>query len=182
LVSLFFIIAPFAPAFWYWIKYDVFNYDWKATDSFSISLDPDGLEYDDRSQGEDNRILIPVIGVDSPIVEGDSEISLNQGVWHRPNTGNPEDGGNIVLTGHRFQYLPPNNLTFYHLDKVEEGDQIIVYWNEIEYDYVVTETFIVEPDSVEIEEDSAYPLLTLYTCTPLWTAEKRLVVRAEPTE
>jgi sortase A len=172
---------PFIPAVWYWLKYDVFDYDWEEVQTFTVGTGSQDSP-DDETEIDGNRVLIPVTGVNSPIVEGENDSSLNKGTWHRPNTGNPEDGGNMVLTGHRFQYLPPNNLTFYHLDKVEEGDQIIVYWNEIEYDYVVTETFIVEPDSVEIEEDSAYPLLTLYTCTPLLTADKRLVVRAEPIE
>lgn len=177
------VIYPFIPAIWYWVKYDVFDYEWERQQSSSgsdISAENDGGSEDGRSYGF--NLQIPSIGVDVKIVEGDSDSSLDLGVWRRPDTGDPENGGNMVLTGHRFQYLPPNNTTFYHLPKVEVGDEIIVYWDEIEYDYIVNETFVVEPDAVEIEEDSAYPMLTLYTCTPLWTADKRFVVRAEPVE
>ncbi|MEA3356907.1 MAG: class E sortase, partial [Patescibacteria group bacterium] len=131
---------------------------------------------------EENWLVIPCIGVDALIAEGETGDALDRGVWHRPRTGSPDSGGNMVLTAHRFKYLPPNNLTFYHLDKIRKSDKVIVYWNEIEYDYVVTEVFIVDPDRVDIEDESVSPVLTLYTCTPLWTADQRLVVIAEPVE
>ena len=63
-----------------------------------------------------------MVGVNVSIVEGGDDSSLNKGAWHRPGTGNPENGGNMVITGHRFQYLPPNNITFYHLDKMRYVD------------------------------------------------------------
>lgn len=175
------IIYPFIPQLFYWFKYDVFDYQWEQQDTFDItSTSEDSNEESDEIEINGNRIIIPAIGVDVQIVEGESDNTLNLGAWHRPDTGDPVKGGNMVITGHRFQYLPPNNLTFYHLDKVKEGDLVIVYWNEIEYDYSVVETFVVGADAIEIEEQTANNVLTLYTCTPLWTAEKRLVVRAEP--
>ena len=129
---------------------------------------------------EENRLVIPKIGVDVEIVSGNTENALLRGVWHRPNTGDPEQGGNFVVTGHRFRYLPPNNTTFYNLDKLSEGDVIIVYYNGVEYDYIVSESFIVLPDQLEVESDLGYDVITLYTCTPIWTSSKRLVVRALP--
>lgn len=131
---------------------------------------------------EENRLVIPSIGVDSKIVDGQTDDALLYGVWHRPNTGDPVNGGNYVLTGHRFRFLPPNNTTFYNLDKLENGDIVIVYYEGKEYDYVVSEEFVVEPEQIEIEKDLGYDVLTLYTCTPLWTSTKRLVIRADPME
>ncbi len=141
-----------------------------------------------NNQGEDeqsldqemNMISIPAVGIEAPIVEGEDEDALSRGAWRRPLSSTPDNGGNTVITGHRFQYLPPNNMTFYHLDKVREDDKIFVYWDGMQYDYVVTDIFVVEPSQVEIEENTAKPRLTLYTCTPLWTAQKRLVIIAEP--
>lgn len=129
---------------------------------------------------DENRLVIPKIEVDAEIVTGNTDNALLRGVWHRPNTGDPEQGGNFVLTGHRFRYLPPNNTTFYNLDKLVEGDIIIVYYNGVEYDYVVSESFVVLPEQLEVESDLGYNVITLYTCTPLWTSSKRLVVRALP--
>lgn len=176
------ILYPFIPAFWYWLRFDVFDYDWNRQETFEIPQSTDSESNDEDPNASENTIVIPAIGVNIPIVEGSGEDSLSKGAWHRPGTGDPESGGNMVITGHRFQYLPPNNLTFYHLNKVEEGDDIIVYWNKMEYDYVVVETFVVNPEDLEVEEETAYHVLTLYTCTPLWTADKRLVVRAEPVD
>ena len=179
-MSLVIIVYPFVPQLLFWIKFEFFDYDWAEQESVAISIAEDSNVDSEETMETNNCLVIPVIGVNVDIVEGGDDSSLSRGAWHRPGTGDPENGGNMVITGHRFQYLPPNNLTFYHLDKIREGDEIIVYWNEIEYDYVVIETFIVKPADVEIEEDSAFHILTLYTCTPLWTASKRLVVKAEP--
>jgi LPXTG-site transpeptidase (sortase) family protein len=66
------------------------------------------------------------------------------------------------------------------LDKLNIDDLIIVYYEGVEYDYKVSEVFIVEPEDLHVEEDLGYHVLTLYTCTPLWTSSKRLVVRAMP--
>lgn len=175
-VGLYLVLMPILPQIFYYFRqiggYEV--YDRHLTDtSFTLS---------DASTDEKpgNWVIIPKIGVETPIIEGETEDALDEGAWHRPDTGSPDRGGNTVITGHRFKYLPPNNLTFYHLDKLEKGDQIIVSWEGIEYYYVTSEVFVVEPDRVDIEADTAQPRLTLYTCTPLWTAEKRLVVVAEP--
>lgn len=130
----------------------------------------------------DDTLVIPQIGVDVRIVGGDTDAALLEGAWHRPGTGNPVDGGNYVVTGHRFRYLPPNNTTFYNLDKLNKGDLVIVYYDGQEYDYRVEESFVVEPEDLHIEGDLGYDVLTLYTCTPLWTSSKRLVVRALPLE
>jgi len=83
------------------------------------------------------------------------------------------------MVGHRFQYTTGPN-TFYLLDKLSIGDEISVYWNKIKYRYSVSHISIVEPTQLEIEAATDYPILTLYTCTPLWTAKNRLVVVATP--
>jgi len=126
---------------------------------------------------KENRLVIPKIGVDVLIVEGTNEWkALSQGAWHIPGTSNPAQGGNTVISGHRFRFKPPNNTTFYLLDKLEKGDQFIIYWNREEYDYKVTEIKVVEPADVYILENTDDPRVTLYTCTPLFTTRQRLVV------
>ena len=63
-----------------------------------------------------DRLLIPKIGVNAPIVESsNANYGLSKGSWLVPNTSTPDKGGNTVITGHRFKYLPPNNLTFFLL-------------------------------------------------------------------
>jgi LPXTG-site transpeptidase (sortase) family protein len=129
---------------------------------------------------EGNRLVIPKIGVDMPIVEGPTETALWRGVWRIPGTSTPDKGGNTVLSGHRFQYRPPNTSTLYLLDRLENGDAIIVYWNDEEYDYIVRDRRVVEPDAVEILAPTETAQLIVFTCTPLFTTKQRLVLIAEP--
>lgn len=124
---------------------------------------------------EENTLVIPEIFLNETVLEGDSISVIEDGkVWRRPNTSTPDNGGNTVIIGHRWSYNDP--ATFYHLDKMEIGDKFSVYWNMEEYVYEVTETKVVPATEVSIEEQTEDARLTLYTCTPLWTASERLVV------
>ena len=128
---------------------------------------------------DEKRLLIPSIGVDSPIIEGADDSALNRGSWLIPGTSTPDQGGNTVISGHRFKYLPPNNTTFYLLDKLQPGDDIQVQWNEKLYHYRVTNSRDVQPEQVEILDNTTDARLTLFTCTPILSTARRLVVTAE---
>lgn len=125
----------------------------------------------------DNTLVIPALNMQETIHEGSDESVLSKGAWRRPASGNPKAGGNFVVVGHRFTYA--GSAVFYHLDKLKQNDDIVVYWEGKKYVYKVTETKIVTPNQTEIEKNTDKNILTLYTCTPLWTAENRLVVIAE---
>ncbi|MFA5995381.1 MAG: class E sortase [Patescibacteria group bacterium] len=133
---------------------------------------------------QDNHLYIPVINVNTKIVEGTSLKAIDkvEGVWHEPNTANPILPGNMVIAGHRFKWLPPNRTTFYNLDKVKVGDEIIIVWQQHVYRYQVYETTVVQPTAVEIRDNHGFNELTIYTCTPLWTTKQRLVVKAKPVD
>lgn len=128
---------------------------------------------------QDNRIVIPSIQLDEPILEGGNIWVIHDGgTWRRPGTAVPTDKSNTVIVGHRFY---GNNVsTFYHLDKVLVGQRLAVYWEGKEIVYEVVETKIVDPTAVEIEAPTTEQQLTIYTCHPVWTAKNRLVVIAKP--
>jgi len=128
---------------------------------------------------QENRIVIPSIQVDEPILEGGGIGVINEGgTWRRPNTANPTQDDNTVIVGHRF--FGNNVSTFYHLDKVLLGQKLALYWDGEEILYEVTETKIVDATAVEIEGPTAEKQLTIYTCHPIWTAKERMVVIAKP--
>lgn len=182
IVGLFLIMYPFLPGiafFFQGIGNKPLELPYKSVIAEKVDDGEDFVEID-KPIPLDNTLVIPKISVDIRIIEGNTEDALLRGAWHRPGTGNPIDGGNYVVTGHRFRYVPPNNTTFYSLDKLEKGDLIIVYYEGQEFDYKVEESFIVEPEDLHVEDDLGYDVLTLYTCTPLWTSSKRLVIRALP--
>lgn len=123
---------------------------------------------------QDNRLVLPTIRLDEAVHEGTGSWALNKGLWRRPHTNTPDQGGNTVIVGHRFTYDSPS--VFFHLDKIKVGDKFPLYWDGVEYNYEVTEVKVVSPLAVEIENQTERSILTLYTCTPIWTSKNRLVI------
>ena len=69
---------------------------------------------------------------------------------------------------------------FAQLDKLKQGDVIYANYNGTRYTYSVTRTEVVMPNQVNrVQVGTDKPMLTLITCVPLGTAEKRLLVFAE---
>lgn len=139
------------------------------------------VQAEQRPIPEGKRLVIPVADIDAPIVQGENDSVLSRGIWDQ--AGTPGDGGNTVLSGHRWQYRPPNNdvsKNLYFLDLVSVGDDIIIYWDGTEYDYRVTDVLEVETDRTDLLESTDIERLTIYTCTPIFSTEHRLVVLAEP--
>jgi len=127
-----------------------------------------------------NFLIIPKIGVDIPIIDSDnSRWALNQGAWRMPETSTPDKGGNTAIAGHRFKYLPPNNLTFYLLDKLVQGDTFEIIWSGKSYIYQVSETKIVPPTEVSVLNQTEKSIVTLITCDPIFTQKNRLIVIGE---
>jgi LPXTG-site transpeptidase (sortase) family protein len=122
-----------------------------------------------------NTLFIESLGMSEVIYEGGLE-QLKKGVLRRSQTSTPTKGSNTVLVGHRFAY--GSRGVFYHLDKVKTGDRIVLHWEGKSYAYNVSEVIVVPPSQVSIEQPTEEDILTLYTCTPLWTATDRLVIRA----
>ncbi len=130
---------------------------------------------------EQKTILeIPSADIRIPIVEGETEDAMYRGAWHFPKSPPLNSGGNTVIFAHRFYKVPPEKDTFYSLDKVGVGDSVTITNKKGDiYKYRVIETKVVAKNDRSILEDSNSEILTLVTCTPLWTSDKRLVVIAQ---
>jgi len=127
-----------------------------------------------------HRIVIKKINVEAPIIQTSSaEHALWQGAWLDPAGQTPDEGGNTIITGHRFKYLPPSNLTFYLLHKLEIGDPLYIVWDNKVYKYKVKLLKIVEADDASILAQTKEDILTIYTCHPIFSQSKRLVVIGE---
>lgn len=133
-----------------------------------------------RPPGPGNWLLIPAIGVKTPVVDGLDIAVLDHetGVWRQ--TGEAGQG-NLVIAGHRFKYLPPNQTTLYNLDQLTMGDPITLWWQGQRHVYAVAKSFTVGRDAVQILNPTQAEQLTLYTCTDL-NASHRLVVIAQPND
>lgn len=140
------------------------------------------------SKPAENRIYIPKIGVNVELLEGGAGV-LDKGAWHRfPERGDPENGGNFIVSAHRFSLGATPGQTrqkspFYHINKLEIGDQIIVDYGKKRYGYEITKHSEVKPTQVEIEapiSEDEEPRLTLYTCTLKGESDGREVYFAKP--
>lgn len=127
----------------------------------------------------DTKIVIKSVNIEGKISQGISANSMNNGFWHFPTSVYPGQFGNMVIIGHRYQYLPPAKNTFFNLDKVSIGDEINIKNTDNEYTYIVTNIKIVNPNDISVLQDTNDYRITLITCTPLWTHEKRLVITAK---
>ena len=174
-LGLYISLSPFLPQITYWLK----DKSPEHSAPYAGALADSVGSTSDSQKPQDNRIVIPSIQVNEPVLEGGGIWVIHDGgTWRRPQTGNPKDGGNTVIVGHRFY---GNNIsTFYHLDKVLVGQRLALYWEGTEYLYEVTESKVVEPTQIDIEAPTNEDQLTIYTCTPIWTAKQRLVIIAKP--
>ncbi len=123
-------------------------------------------------------IKLPAIGISENLVEGGGD-ELFYGVGHIPGSALPGEKGNCVLAGHRNYYIMH---PFRHLDKLENGDDVIVKYNNQEYRYVVVDSFVVKADDLSAlaPQEGEDELLTLVTCTPVLNPTDRLIVWCTP--
>ncbi|MBO4203656.1 class E sortase [bacterium] len=109
-----------------------------------------------------NRIIIPSIGVDTPIVQrqakshdafvnGDFSDELENGVVKYPTSPAPGEKGNLFLFGHTSQEYRKHNkygTVFRNIPKLKPGDEIQIVREGNLYTYKVVTTEIVSPKKV----------------------------------
>jgi sortase A len=129
------------------------------------------------------RIVIPKIGIDYYVVEGVGVEDLQQGPGHYPATQLPGHEGNSAIAGHRTTYKHP----FGDLDQLGVGDEIKLATVQGKFTSKVTEQKVVDPSEVSVLDDTPDPArpghnlatLTLTTCNPKYSAEQRLIIKAQ---
>lgn len=127
----------------------------------------------------DAKVEINSVNILGRISEGSNSEAMLKGFWHLPGTAVPGEQGNVVIIGHRYQYLPPAKNTFFYLDRVQVGDEIKILEDTGDYTYIVTGIKVAQPNDISVLKDTDDYRLTLITCTPLWTSHQRLVITAK---
>jgi sortase A len=121
------------------------------------------------------RIQIPSIDVDASVVQGDSWEQLKKGVGQHAGSANPGEAGNVILSAHNDVF----GEIFRNLDRLQPGDEIILFTNLQSYTYIVDQTLIVEPTQVEVLSPTHDGVVTLISCYPYLVDNKRIVVIAK---
>ena len=137
-------------------------------------------------------IMIPKIGANAKVIADvdpyNSKVyqqALTKGVAHALGTPYPGLDGNTFLFAHssgNFYEANRFNSIFYLLYKIENDDEIILYYKGEKFTYKVIEKRVVDASQVEyIQGTPDKKTVTLMTCWPAGTTYKRLVVVAEDT-
>jgi sortase A len=140
----------------------------------------------DLPRGAIMALTIDALGIrDAPIFSSTSRSALENGVSHLPGTSFPWSGGaqrNVYLAAHRLGYEGTGSrLIFYRLNRLTEGDEVVLEDRDgRKYRYRVTESFVVDPGEDWVTgQVVGRDMVTLQTCTPIPTYDKRLIVRAD---
>jgi sortase A len=138
---------------------------------------------------EDFSVIIPKINANTKVIQDvdpfDSriyQVALTRGIAHAKGTSTPDKPGNTFIFAHSaLNWYQANqfNAVFYLLNKLEKGDEIVVYYQKEKYNYKVAETKIIKGNQVDyLSSKPNTNTLTLMTCWPPGTTINRLVVIA----
>jgi sortase A len=145
-----------------------------------------GTLFGERLQAGDpiGRLRIPRVGLDRLVQQGSrrgggldpasDRALLRNGPVHYAVTPLPGVGDPFAIAGHRTTYGAP----FYELDRLQKGDPIFLDTPYARFRYRVAKTSVVRPQDVGVLYDRGYGLV-LTTCTPPYSASRRLVVWAK---
>jgi sortase A len=158
--------------------------DWPKPTQGELNRANQGRHYE-LLPGAIMSLTIEAIGIyDAPVFDSKSQWALANGVAHHPQTSLPWSQSaqrNVYLAGHRMGYRGTwSRMIFYNLDKLQKGDEVVLKDRTgNSYRYRVSEVLVVDPtDSWVMGQVRGRDMVTLQTCTPYPTFEKRLIVRA----
>lgn len=151
-----------------------------------ISLDLEVTPYE-------NRLIIPKLGKNVPLVDVNNKSWLNfenlqdlfmkeleKWILRYPGTGVPWKVGNAFIFWHSSNYPWSKwdyNDVFALLDNLTFGDEIIVYYNQKKFVYTITEKKVIRPGDVKVlKRDGWKKEISLMTCWPIWTTLNRMIV------
>jgi LPXTG-site transpeptidase (sortase) family protein len=137
-------------------------------------------------------LIIPKIGASSIVVsnvDADNKEEytkvLKYGVAHAKGSVFPGFPGNTYLFAHsadNWWDVGHYNAIFYTLNNLSDNDEIVVFFENRRYNYVVKQKLIADPEDVTYltgKQEGKHQLV-LQTCWPPGTTWKRLYVIAEP--
>lgn len=138
------------------------------------------------------KLIIPKINVDVPVdynakPDYDSQMAaMTRSVAYFGVAGansRPGQMGNTPMAGHSsndFTDTGAVKFVFARLDQLQKGDIFYLNYEGTRYTYNVSDIMVVKPNEVsKLQLGYDKPYATLITCTPLGTAEKRLLVVGE---
>lgn len=149
---------------------------------------------------QENRIIIPRLGKNIPLMDVNHDTNvpftemhevfmeeLKKGIVRYPGTAKPGEVGNAFIFGHSSNYpwiRSDYNDVFALLDTLQDGDEIIAYYNQKKFVYKVTDRAVVKPGDTEVlgARDPSKKEISLMTCWPVGTTLERMIIFGELVE
>lgn len=133
---------------------------------------------------------IPEIGVRERVIEAVDVVhedvymnALKEGIAHAAGSGLPGEGRTQYYFAHSsgLPFWGQRAVVFALLNRLENGDVVVVYRDNKKYEYIVTQKQVVKPEDVTwLVSQSTEEQVVLQTCWPIGTNWKRLLVVAKP--
>ncbi len=141
---------------------------------------------DQAKTGENNHLIIPRIGVNSPVQwnidQTQLKDKLKNGLVHLNGSNLPSDpSGNVFIIGHSSYYWWVNNpaaSVFCLLHNLQINDKILLTYNNNGYVYQISSIANMKSGQIEVEKPSNKKQLTLMTYSPMGTYLNKLLITA----
>jgi sortase A len=120
------------------------------------------------------KLDAPSVHLSATVLEGSDDGTLARGAGHIEYTPLPGQSGNIGIAGHR-------DTTFRAVRHLRPGDALELTTADRVYRYVISKTFVVEPEDVYVLDPGDQPMMTLVTCYPfefIGHAPHRYIIQA----
>lgn len=137
----------------------------------------------------DFDLIIPKIKVFTPVIadvdgydQKQYRDALKKGVAHFKSTAKPDGGGNVFIFGHStdWQLVEGNyQAIFKDLPALQKNDDIVLQYKQKKYFYKVIYSKITVYDDMTWIEQNDQNVVTLMTCYPVGSNEKRIIVRGK---
>lgn len=185
IVGLGVILFPFSTSLYTYFFQQKLEKEWESQKIQWVKKNPKGNPTNTRPRRPPSslyaKLIIPKIKLEQVVQDGATLYNdyrstqlFRKGPSHVKDTADPGEEGVGLISGHRTTYGAP----FYKLDRLTKGDEIKVetFWDT--YIYKVIETRVVRPTDLSVlsEYQGKGKILILTTCTPLYSAKRRLLV------
>ncbi|MBI1834046.1 MAG: class E sortase [Candidatus Andersenbacteria bacterium] len=148
------------------------------------------LTTEGQSLPQTNRIVIPALDVDVPIImspsleDVDVIATLNEGAALYPNGVLPGHLGNLFISAHSTgePWKGKYRFAFLRINELQPGNVLHIDYNGTRYTYTMTDQEIVTPTpDYRVVSDRPVPTLSLMACWPIWSTQKRMLIHADLT-
>lgn len=190
MVSAFSVLLVFA-----FLQYNSIIFSYAQAYVSPGNIDPQNIIVDPNASlkvGPQPRLIIPKLNVDIKVdynakPDYDSQMAaMKTGVAYFGIPGahsKPGQLGNTPIAGHSSNEFYDSGVAkfiFARLGQLKKGDTFYLNYKGTRYTYSVSRLKVVKPTEVTaLQTGSSKAMATLITCTPIGTAENRLLVFAE---